>query len=302
MINIVSKLSIKDLSSTYIASVRGDKKNLIEFVYSTPPPYCNHTKKLVIILSSQIGCPLRCRFCDAGKYYRGNLTKDELISQVEYIIDNTGIEPDKTEKFKIQFARMGEPSLNISVIDAMLSLKERYPMYIPCIATTAPLGSEKFFERLLSIKDMFIDFQLQFSINSTDTQRRDYIMPFRKHSFEWISEYSKRFHLKGKRKIVLNFAISEEDIVDYSLIGNVFDPEKNIIKLTPVNPTENAKINGFTTEKSYQRIYSYLERHSKNFIKYGFESIISIGDLRENQVFSNCGQIASQISDSINYI
>lgn len=294
MLNIISELSIKGVATTYIANVRNNNKMLIEFVDSTPPPESDREKKWVIIVSSQIGCALGCKFCDASNYFYGNLKKDEIIEQVNYIIQQSiNLNPNKVKKFKIQFARMGEPSLNPDVVDAMLELLRLYPSYIPCIATTAPIGSEKFFEKLLKIKDSFMDFQLQFSINSTDIKYRDSIMPFLKLPFKWITDYSERFYSAGKRKIVLNFAVDMEQGLDYELIKNYFNPQKNIIKLTPINPTINSYRNGFRINLKYDEIGSLLKKHSEKFCELGFETIISIGDMRENVVLSNCGQIAS---------
>ncbi|MCX7944444.1 MAG: radical SAM protein [Deltaproteobacteria bacterium] len=294
MLKVISKLSINKVASTYIAYIRNSRKNLIEFVDSTPPPNYDRKKKWVIIISSQIGCSLKCKFCDAPKHFLGNLTPEELISQVFYIVNNNhAVDPNKVDKFKIQFARMGEPSLNMATLEAMVKFKKFYPSYIPCIATTAPLGSEKFFAHLLNIKDIFHDFQLQFSINSTDPTIRDKIMPFKKLPLKWIANYSEKFYRKGKRKVVLNFAISDNTELDYKLIRNTFNPDTTIIKLTPINPTTSALRNGFRIDNDYDKIHTYLRKHSISLQRHGFQSIISIGDMRENTILSNCGQIAN---------
>ncbi|MCX7957845.1 MAG: radical SAM protein [Deltaproteobacteria bacterium] len=298
MLEVVSKISISGVASTYVGYVRNKKNNLIEFVDSTPSPQSDRRRKWVIIVSSQIGCRLNCRFCDASEYFKGNLTRDEIISQVDYVVNMNSFNPCRTEKFKIQFARMGEPSLNNAVLDAMTELQKRFPHYIPCIATTAPKGSEQYFERLLRIKDIFSDFQLQFSVNSADESQRDEIMPFRKQPLEWISAYSERFYQRGKRKIVLNFALSPDARINYGRLAKLFNPKINIIKLTPVNPTRKAEKNGFETFLDYNSIYSYLKHHSYRLSEYGFQSIISIGDMRENTVLSNCGQIANILAVS----
>lgn len=296
MLRIISKISIDKVASTYVGYVRNNRKNLIEFVDSTPPPQSDRKRKWVIIVSSQIGCALRCKFCDASMYFRGNLDKDEIISQIEYVINNhTTINPHSTEKFKIQFARMGEPALNNAVIEAILDLKSRYPEYIPCIATTAPIGSEKFFERLLSIKGQFADFQLQFSINSTDLYYRDKIMPFKKLPLNWIGRYAQKFYTVGKRKVVLNFALPLGATMDYKIIERYFSPKYCIVKLTPLNPTKNAISSNFNISEDCEKIHSFLKFHADNLLKIGFQSIISIGDMRENTVLSNCGQIANII-------
>lgn len=295
MLEVISKCSIEGLASTYTGYVRSNRANLIEFVESTPAPESSKIKKWVIIVSSQIGCKMGCRFCDATNFFHGNLNSDEIVEQVDYILrENPVINPDRVKKFKIQFARMGEPSLNMNVIEAMLQLRSRFNNYIPCVATLAPEGSEEFFERLIRIRDLFIDFQLQFSINSTDERLRDHIMPAKKLSLKWISDYINRFYSPGRRRVVLNFAVDRHIALDFERLRDLFDPYKSVVKLTPVNPTYNAIRNGFKICDELEGIESYLQEIAEGLSSTGFESIISIGDLRENSLFSNCGQIAVQ--------
>ena len=297
MINVISRFSIQSVATTYIAYLRGDKRKIIEFVESTPPPYRDRNKKWVIILSSQIGCKMGCKFCDATNYYFGNLDTEEILEQVDCVLErHRGIYPQSIQKFKIQFARMGEPSLNMNVIDSMLMIKKRFNNFIPCVATIAPAGSQTFFERLLMIRNDFYDFQLQFSINYTDSTIRNYAMPAKKMSLEWISDYIDRFHNRGKRRVVLNFAIDSTESVNPEIIRSIFDPDKVIVKLTPINPTQNAKRNRFAICEDFETIDNRLKKVSGKLSDYGFESIISIGDMKENIVLSNCGQLASSIS------
>ena len=75
---------------------------------------------------------------------------------------------------------MGEPSLNQSVLDVLEELPQRYhaPGLMPSISTVAPAGTERFFERLLEIKQKHYTgghFQFQVSLHTTDiTLRRPF--------------------------------------------------------------------------------------------------------------------------------
>ncbi len=182
----------------------------------------------------------------------------------------------------------------MNVLKAMEIIHNRFENYIPCIATIAPVGSDRFFGRLLKIKDRFVDIQLQFSINSTDENIRDFIMPARKLSLEWIADYIERFYSHGKRKVVLNFAVDRKNLLDGKKLKDIFNPDKAIVKLTPINPTFSARKNNFDIYSSYNEIRQYLIELQREIELSGFETIISIGDLRENLVLSNCGQISMQ--------
>jgi 23S rRNA (adenine2503-C2)-methyltransferase len=178
------------------------------------------------------------------------------------------------------------------------------PGLIPCIPTIAPLSASQWFEKLLDIKRRLYQnghFQLQFSINSTDEKVRDIIMPVRKWNFEKISEFGQRWFESGDRKVVLNFALAHDIPVDPGVIKEYFSPDCFMVKLTPVNPTWNAKKNGYNTVicSSNPDGASHLVRALQHF---GFDCVVSIGDEREIEIGSNCGQAASLVMERENSV
>ena len=284
-----------DLAVVYIAeSIDG---RAYEFMESIQPPYPRE-KKWVIIVSTLYGCPVRCPFCDAGADYKGKLSSDEIFEQIDYLVNKRF--PDMnipSEKFKIQFARMGDPAFNENVLDVLENLPSRYyaPGLMPCISTIAPKGSEKFFERLLDIKNRLYheNFQLQFSIHTTDNKTRGRLIPTPKWDFKQISEYGKRFYMQDERKITLNFALIDNVPVKPETLLKYYDPSKFLIKITPVNPTHRAEQNGLV---SYIDPYSNSKQYDIiNALKSsGYDVILSIGEPGENNIGSNCGQYLLQ--------
>lgn len=282
------------LATVHVARFRGDDRYLAEFVGSlsgSPSP----DEKWVAILSSQYGCPVGCPFCDAGDHFNGNLTKEELLAQLDYLVDARF--PGRkvpTRKFKVQFARMGEPALNPAVVDAIREMRTRYdaPGLMPCVSTVAPELSGDFFERLLAVKRELYDesFQLQFSIHTTDPALREKLVPCRKWSLERMADYGARFHGGRGRKVALNFALSPNAPVDARLLLRHFDPKHFMVKLTPVNPTENARLRGLVSplEPGFEEGTHPVVRALHDA---GFEVVISIGEPEENELGSNCGQV-----------
>ena len=281
----------EDVAVVYVA-VTGEGK-MVEFLESVQPPLPRE-KKWVIIVSTLFGCPVRCPMCDAGGDYRGRLSKEEIFEQIDFLVEKrfqNGHIP--VSKFKVQFARMGEPSLNMHVLEVLEELPHRYkaPGLMPCISTIAPSGTERFFERLIEIKEKFYSnsFQLQFSIHSTDKARRDWLIPVRKWDFAKIAEYGQRFYNKGERKITLNCALVQGVPVDPKVLRNHFDPDIFLIKVTPLNPTYRAAENGLS---SY--VDPYQEGKEYEVVEVlrscGYEVIVSIGEVVENHIGSNCGQ------------
>ncbi len=288
--NILCSKGDPKLAVVHVAEFRNDQKYLAEFVESLSGS-ASRKEKWVIIVSSQFGCPVGCAMCDAGDHFHGNLTKDELLAQIDFIID--AHYPDRrvpVKKFKVQFARMGEPMLNPAVLEALEEMRSRYeaPGLMPCISTVAPCGAEAQFERILEIKNKHYrgNFQMQFSIHSTDEKVRDLLMPARKWTLEQIAEYGKRFHGAGDRKVTLNFALTPKNPIDVEKIRAIFDSKHFAIKLTPINPTFRASENRLVAEFGEHGM-QLLEK----FRAAGFETIESIGELEENIIGSNCGQV-----------
>ena len=286
---ILAKAGRDDIAIVYIAELEEGKQ--IEFVESIQPPIPRE-KKWVLIISSLYGCPVKCKFCDAGGYYKGKLSFDDLIKQIEFLISQRF--PDKklnVERFKIQFARMGEPSFNDNVIDVIEKLPSMYeiPCFIPSLSTVAPIKRESFFERLLEVKTNLYPktFQLQFSIHTTDKQHRDWLIPIEKWDFKKISLYGEKFYQQGGKKITLNFALAKTNSVDQTVLLDYFNPEKFIIKVTPVNPTYQANKNNLESYVKQDKTNYTLIDNLKNA---GYDVILSIGEYEENYIGSNCGQ------------
>jgi 23S rRNA (adenine2503-C2)-methyltransferase len=293
---IVGSTGNDDIAVASIAEMRDGR--FIEFVESVQPPL-PRTKKWVLIVSTMFGCPVGCLMCDAGGHYGGRLTKDEILSQIDHLVDSRY--PDRcvgAEKFKVQFARMGEPSLNPAVLDVLEELPDRYraPGLMPSVSSVAPAGSERFFERLMDIKtDLYSGgrFQLQLSIHTTDRQLRDRLIPVRKWSLKKLSAYGQAFLEQGDRKITLNSALADGMPFDPDVLLRYFDPEKFLVKMTPVNPTYQARSSGLATyiqplkeEKRYEIVTGLREA--------GFEVIVSVGEPEENLIGSNCGQYVTR--------
>jgi len=286
---IIAKVGTEAIAMAYIAEMNGGR--LIEFTESLQPPIPRE-EKWILTVSTLYGCPVGCRFCDAGGYYQGKLFKDEIISQIDYLIKRRF--PDakvEVKKFKIQFARMGEPAFNQNVLNVLEELPQLYdaPGLMPSLSTIAPRGTDRFFQKLLEIKKKIYKerFQLQFSIHTTDPKLRDWLIPGGKWHLEKIAKYGESFYRKGDRKITLNFALADAMPISPNVLLRHFTPDKFLIKITPVNPTYQANKNKISSHilpnKEDYSIINVLR-------EVGYEVILSIGELAENDIGSNCGQ------------
>ncbi len=285
---ILSEIGDENIAKVYVGKT--SQGNIVEFVESIPTYRIE--EKWVLIVSSLNGCPVGCKMCDAGFFYRGKLKYEELMEQIVYPIKRRFGDYPRTHKFKVQFARMGEPSFNPAVIDVINDLGDIYENFYPSLSTIAPIGTKEFFEKLLKVKkEKYPErFQLQFSIHTTDERQRDALIPVKKWSFEEIAEYGRRFYDEGGKKITLNFALATENIVNAEKLRKFFSPDYFLVKITPLNPTVSAIKNSLTNDID---LVSEVPQKHRDFVEklkeYGYDVIISIGDLRENEIGSNCG-------------
>jgi 23S rRNA (adenine2503-C2)-methyltransferase len=289
---IVATTGNSDLATVYMADM--GEERLIEFVEACQPPY-GRAERWILMVSTLYGCPVKCLFCDAGGDYRGKPTAEEILMQIDYMVREwfpDGIIP--ASKFKIQFARMGEPALNMAVLDALEELPRRYQArgLMPSVSTIAPHGADAFFERLIGVKDRLYfggRFQFQYSIHTTDAALRDKLIPVKKWDFPRMAAYGERFHKPGDRKITLNFALAENSPIEADVLTRTFDPSRYLIKLTPVNPTSRATQNNLASHIDPARPES-AESVVQPLLEAGYEVIVSIGEVEENEIGSNCGQ------------
>jgi 23S rRNA (adenine2503-C2)-methyltransferase len=142
---------------------------------------------------------------------------------------------------------------------------------------------------------------LQFSIHSTDKHERDNLIPIKKWDLKKISDFGERFFSNGDRKITLNFAISDKYFINHKIINSTFNPDKFLIKLTPINPTISAKKNNINNGLYNNSLINENES-VKALKKSGFEVLISIGELEENKIGSNCGQYIKKFMTEKNFI
>ena len=295
---IIAEQGNDDLARVYVAELSDGAR--IEFVESVQPPVPRE-KKWVLIVSTLKGCPIECPICDAGGDYRGKLSADEILAQIDHLIARRY--PDgqcRTERIKIQFARMGDPALNENV----LTVLERLPAHLgpvqvmPSISTVAPVGRGDFFDELLRIKRTHYGdgrFQMQFSIHTTEEAARRQLIPAKTWSLAKMAAYGARFVETGDRKVTLNFAPATGLPLDPAVIKKHFAPEKFLVKLTPINPTYAARRAGLTGLIDPERPEA-CQRIVDSFRKAGFDTLLSIGELEENQIGSNCGMYVADFA------
>ena len=94
----------------------------------------------------------------------------------------------------------------------------------------------------------------------------------------------------------MNFALGKGFPVEPEVLRNYFDPSKFLIKLTPVNPTVRSlenNIDSLLREKP-EEVKALVDMLKME----GFDVIVSVGELEENKIGSNCGQFIMRYINS----
>ncbi|MCR4316891.1 MAG: radical SAM protein [Planctomycetes bacterium] len=307
MDNVVKLKWQEDLATLYLGEFRKDgdpnaEPDVIEFVESRQPPKTK-AEKWVLIISTMAGCPVKCKFCDAGSYFRRNLTSAEIIEQVDYLVSEHY--PDwhvPAKQFKIHFARMGDPILNNDMLEVLRVLPGRYnaPGLFPSLSSAGPWADTcvKWIEEVKTIKDELYgrNFQFQFSLHTTNEKRRRELIPVKTMPFEMMADLGAKLFTKGDRKITLNFALMKDVEVEPAVVAKYFDPEYFYVKMTPLNPTRKAADNDLESAITEEDL-SFAWELRDGFRAYGFDSDLSWGDSEENRLETNCGQYATEVQE-----
>lgn len=256
------------------------------------------SEKWVITISTQYGCSMGCKFCDCPKVGIGlNATYDDLKNQ---IIAGLSLHPEvtSTKRLNIHYARMGEPTWNYNVIDFTKNIRKELYLYInrslihPVVSTMMPKNNillDDFINNWLEIKnyDFRGDAGLQLSINSTNENERNEMFNGNALSLKSISAMAKYWDTPKGRKYTLNFAVADYEI-NAEKLRDLFNPDKFIVKLTPMHKTSTAVKNGIETKGDYTTYYPYRDIEEK-LKKVGFDVLVFIASEYEDLGRITCG-------------
>jgi len=301
--NIGAVKDVPGFGTLYSAWRRGEPDKWFEFLDCIDPP-TPRSRKWIVMVSSQFGCAIGCRFCDAGYFgYRGNLSVEEILGQVRFVLSaHPEIEAATVPKLKVHVARMGEPTLNEAVLQVLESLGRSgdLPGLLPSISTMAPRCdlSRRFLDDLAKIKDTHFGegrFQLQFSLHSTDEEARHALIPVRKWDLEEIAAFGERWFKPGDRLVTLNVALSDDIPFAPEVAARIFSPERFLFKFTAVHNTRRGNMNALT--KLWCDAPERIAQLAADLERRGFRTIVDPGWPEEARAGLSCGQLALSVTE-----
>ncbi|MCS7215736.1 MAG: 23S rRNA (adenine(2503)-C(2))-methyltransferase RlmN, partial [Thermodesulfovibrio sp.] len=197
--------------------------------------------RLTLCVSSQVGCPLKCKFCLTGKIgFKRNLEAWEIVDQ--YIQASKIMQRENKKITNIVFMGMGEPLLNFeNVVEALWRFKNLILLSSRRI-TVSTVGIipaiKKLPYRVPTIK-------LAISLNATDNKNRNYLMPInKKYPLNELIKTLKKYPLKPGQRITFEYVLirgincSEKDA---HRLSEIVEGIPSKINLIPFNPWEGCE-------------------------------------------------------------
>jgi len=280
-------------------NIKAEFLGLTKEINGVPHHEVDLRDKWVATISTQKGCPMNCQFCDCPKFgFHGNASLQELEYMIETILRNETTK--ETRRFNVHYARMGEPTFNENVLYfTEYQLRPLVKQYIkadtihPVVSTMLPKSNHNLEHFILDwcwIKNQEYHGEagLQFSINSTNDEQRDKQFNGRSLPLQMISDLGRELPMPVGRKYTLNFAVTEDTILDADRLSKLFDPRKFIVKITPIHKTNAAIKNGFNVTTEYTD-YDVYKKFEAPLLERGWDVIVFVPSEKEDSDRITCG-------------
>ena len=207
--------------------------------------YILYGRRVTFCLSSQIGCPLACRFCLTGTMgLVRNLSPGEILGQAAVLAADNDVEAGS---YRIVFMGMGEPLNNYdAVLRAFRILADPKGFGLaPRRVTLSTVGLVPGIDRLAGESPRP---RLAISLGAPDDALRDDLMPVnRKYDLEALMQACRRFPLAPRERITFEYILLEgvnDRLRDAARIARLLRGVRGKVNVIPYN---EAGVPGFRT-------------------------------------------------------
>ncbi len=235
-------------------------------------------------ISSQVGCPVGCRFCASGMNgLDGNLSSGRIVEQVWQLSQLPGVD----RITNVVFMGMGEPLANLqNVIPAVRTLADQTSAGFGISArkiTISTVGIPKAINRLADELDLPVTLAL--SLHAPNDEIRKKLIPWAEYtSIAELLDSCKRWFNKTGREITL----------EYVLLGKINDQPAHAEQLAKVARTIRANINLIR----YNEVNGIEYQRPKSDAVHRFQQILQskgvnthIRASRGRDIAAACGQL-----------
>jgi 23S rRNA (adenine2503-C2)-methyltransferase len=197
-------------------------------------------RRTTLCVSSQVGCPLDCVFCQTGKGGFGrNLTSGEILDQICHLKRHCDY-----DKVNLVFMGMGEPLLNFDALSQAIRVLND--------ASALDMGSRRITvstaglpRRMRDLADQELRCSLALSLNATTDEQRRALMPaVGRYTIDELIDAALYFNSKSGRRITLEYVLlsgvnTSDD--DARRLGKISRRGPFKVNLIPYNPGHDAE-------------------------------------------------------------
>ncbi|MDQ6963391.1 MAG: 23S rRNA (adenine(2503)-C(2))-methyltransferase RlmN, partial [Mariprofundales bacterium] len=275
-------------------SIDGTRKYLLQLTSGSnrgkliESVFIPETERGTICISSQVGCPLECPFCCTGSQpFDGNLTGDEIVSQILLVMDDLRHHPPDADLCSrathIVFMGMGEPMSNQQGVHAALSTILNELTISRRRVTISTSGLVHGIKRLGDAYPV----NLAISLHAALDPLRDQLVPInRTFPLAELRTALDQFPLAAQRHITLEYVMlagvndRDEDIEALTAFVNKQRERVNLIRYNP-HPASDF------TGSSAEKIDRFAHALTANKIR------TTVRRSRGDDIMAACGQLKS---------
>jgi 23S rRNA (adenine2503-C2)-methyltransferase len=270
-----SRYASKDGTVRYLLALADGKT--VEAVFMPEP------KRDTLCISSQVGCPIDCKFClTALMGLERNLTAGEIVGQVLYIAAAHHLDP-ASRQMNIVMMGQGEPLMNLpNVLKATRLLTD--PAGVSMSERRITVSTSGLIPKIEELGRAPIRPKLAISLNASSQEQRCEIMPItKKWPLKDLLAACRRYPLRPWESLTF----------EYVLLGGVNDTDADARRVKRLLSNLRCKVNlialnpgpgiPFTTPEP-ERVLSF-----QNILKEAFPTFIRRP--RGLDIYAACGQL-----------
>lgn len=236
-------------------------------------------KRTTFCISSQVGCPLDCKFCATGKMgLLRNLTAGEIVEQVLHM-KRRALRPPTN----IVFMGMGEPLLNYdNVLRAANIMSDSGGLSFSQKKIT--ISTSGIVKNIYRLADEGVPYSLAISLNSVDQETRREIMPVsKKYTLDKLIAAARYYTQETKRRITF----------EYVLIAGINDSVEDAHKLVKLTHGIPCKVNVIPCNSDDPRYQPPSDEVIRNFDQLVNKSqrTVTIRNRKGWEIKAACGQL-----------
>lgn len=254
----------------------------------------NEPKRRTLCLSSQVGCPLDCKFCaTASMKLKRNLTAGEILEQHLQVEERVG------ERItNIVYMGMGEPMLNLTeVLDSIAIFTD--PTNELVGASRITVSTSGVVPGILRMAEEGSRVKLAISLHMTTENERSRLMPInRKYPLAEVMQAVETYYRKTRRPVTYEYILFDgmndtpEDARRLARIARRVPSKVNVIPFHPIDFTDPQGISAElvpASDEGVDRFNALLRREGAQVMVRSSSGV---------DIDAACGQLAIRHTES----